>query len=292
MFTIGHALALLGAALAAGLAGIGSARGVGLAGEAASGVVSEDPNKFGSCLVLQALPGTQGVYGLLIAFMIIMNTGLLGGAPKDMSLWQGLSFVAASLPIAFGGAAIMHALLTMVFGMEFEEATIAAAVLLVAAAPSGLSAIPWTYLAAYGHAGLLTRVMLGVTAAYLPFLFLAVAAAGLEGVAFARLAAEAAIFLLLFFLAWRVTRVTIAVSRLAVIVACALATAAVAATCLAFLGGLGGTLVAVAAGGITYVATLRLCRVFTDDDIRRMVEMTGLRPSHPLSRVAMLIAVR
>lgn len=103
MFTIGHALALLGAALAASLAGIGSARGVGLAGEAASGVVSEDPNKFGSCLVLQALPGTQGVYGLLIAFMIINNTGLLGGAPKDLSLWQGLSFVAASLPIAFGG---------------------------------------------------------------------------------------------------------------------------------------------------------------------------------------------
>ncbi len=196
------------------------------------------------------------------------------------------------LPIAFGGAAIMHALLTLVFGMEFEEATIAAAALLVAAAPSGLSAIPWTYLAAYGHAGLLTRVMLGVTAAYLPVLFLAVAAAGLEGVAFARLAAEAAIFLLLFFLAWRVTRATIAVSRLAAIVACALATAAIAATCLAFLGGLSGTLVAVAAGGITYVATLRLCRVFTDDDIRRMVEMTGLRPSHPLSRVAMLIAVR
>lgn len=103
MFTIGHALALLGAALAAGLAGIGSAKGVGLAGEAAAGVVSEDPNKFGSCLVLQALPGTQGVYGLLIAFMIVMNTGLLGGDPKVLSLWQGLSFVAASLPIAFGG---------------------------------------------------------------------------------------------------------------------------------------------------------------------------------------------
>ena len=103
MFTIGHFLALVGAVLAAGLAGIGSARGVGMAGEAASGVISEDPNKFGSCLVLQALPGTQGVYGLLIAFLVILNTGILAGAPKDVSLWQGLSLLVGCLPAAFGG---------------------------------------------------------------------------------------------------------------------------------------------------------------------------------------------
>ena len=49
----GEFLALLGAATAA-LAGIGSAMGVGVAGEAAAGVVSEDPNKFGQVLLLQA----------------------------------------------------------------------------------------------------------------------------------------------------------------------------------------------------------------------------------------------
>ena len=64
----GQFYALAGAALAA-LAGIGSAKGIGIAGEAAAGVVSEDPNKFGQVLVLQALPGTQGIYGLLIAFI-------------------------------------------------------------------------------------------------------------------------------------------------------------------------------------------------------------------------------
>ena len=75
----GEFLALGGAALASLLAGIGSAKGVGIAGEAAAGVVSEDPNKFGQVLLLQALPGTQGIYGLLIAFIVMVKVGLLGG---------------------------------------------------------------------------------------------------------------------------------------------------------------------------------------------------------------------
>ena len=54
----GEFLALLGGALAALFAGIGSAKGVGIAGEAAAGGVSEDPNKFGQVRLLQALPGT------------------------------------------------------------------------------------------------------------------------------------------------------------------------------------------------------------------------------------------
>ena len=75
----GEFLALGGAALASLLAGIGSAKGVGIAGEAAAGVVSEDPNKFGQVLLLQALPGTQGIYGLLIAFITLSQIGILGG---------------------------------------------------------------------------------------------------------------------------------------------------------------------------------------------------------------------
>ena len=80
MISLGTALAICGAAIAAALAGVGSAMGVGIAGQAASGVVSEDPDKFGKVLVLQALPGTQGIYGLLIGFVIIMNIGLVSGA--------------------------------------------------------------------------------------------------------------------------------------------------------------------------------------------------------------------
>ena len=96
----GQVLALAGAAIAATLGGIGSALGVGVAGQAAAGVVSEDPNKFGQVLLLQALPGTQGIYGLLIAFIVMVKVGLLGGdGMLDLTVAQGASIFAASLPI-------------------------------------------------------------------------------------------------------------------------------------------------------------------------------------------------
>jgi len=99
----GEFLALAGAAIAA-LAGIGSAIGVGVAGEAAAGVVSEDPNKFGQVLLLQALPGTQGIYGLLIAFLVMVKVGLLGGdGMVELSMIQGAGIFAAAVPIGFVG---------------------------------------------------------------------------------------------------------------------------------------------------------------------------------------------
>ena len=71
--------ALLGAALAVGLACCGSAYGVGVAGQAASGVVTEDPGKFAKVLIMQLLPGTQGIYGLLVAFLVLSKIGIMGG---------------------------------------------------------------------------------------------------------------------------------------------------------------------------------------------------------------------
>lgn len=102
--TLGLALAILGAALAVGLSGTGSAMGVGIAGEACAGVTTEDPKKFGKLILLQVLPGTQGIYGLLAAIIIMMNVGLLGGAGvKDVSLHAGLDLLLASLPVALVG---------------------------------------------------------------------------------------------------------------------------------------------------------------------------------------------
>ncbi len=98
----GTIFAAAGAAMAAVMAGVGSALGVGLAGQASAGVVSEDPDRFGSCLLLQLLPGTQGIYGLLIAFVIASKAGLLSGA-ANLSATAGLSLFLAAIPIAFGG---------------------------------------------------------------------------------------------------------------------------------------------------------------------------------------------
>ena len=101
--TTGVSLAILGAALAALLAGIGSSIGVGIAGRAAAGVVTEDPEKFSKVLILQLLPGTQGIYGLLIAFIALSNIGVLGGSIRQLSTAEGLSFLMACLPMAFVG---------------------------------------------------------------------------------------------------------------------------------------------------------------------------------------------
>ncbi len=99
----GNFLALAGAALAVILAGMGSAKSVGFVGEAAAGLITEDPKKFGQALLLQALPGTQGIYGLLTAFVILNRVGIVGGNYVELTFQQGFLFFAASLPIAIVG---------------------------------------------------------------------------------------------------------------------------------------------------------------------------------------------
>lgn len=100
---LGLTVAILGGALAAILGGIGSAIGVGLAGQASSGVMSEDPEKFGSLLLLVALPGTQGIYGFLSAFLVILKLGLTTGTIVTPATDQGWQILVACLPVAFAG---------------------------------------------------------------------------------------------------------------------------------------------------------------------------------------------
>jgi V/A-type H+-transporting ATPase subunit K len=94
----GLVIALIGAASVALLAGLGSAQGVQMAGKAAAGVTSEKPELFGKLLILQALPGTQGIYGFLIAVLVLIQTGLLSGNPVALTVSQGWGFFAACLP--------------------------------------------------------------------------------------------------------------------------------------------------------------------------------------------------
>ena len=85
------------------MAGAGSAIGVGVAGQAASGVVAQDPDKFAKVLIMQLLPGTQGIYGLLVGFITLSKIGLLGGGAADLSTATGLLILAACLPIGIVG---------------------------------------------------------------------------------------------------------------------------------------------------------------------------------------------
>ena len=103
MENLGIVFALLGVACATLFAGIGSAVGVGMGGRAAAGVMTEKPELFGKVLILQLLPGTQGIYGLLVAFVTLSRIGIIGGGAVDLTLSQGLLYFVACLPIAIVG---------------------------------------------------------------------------------------------------------------------------------------------------------------------------------------------
>ncbi len=99
----GVALAILGAALAAFLAGIGSSVGLGIAGRSATGVLSEKPERYGALTLMVVLPSTQGVYGFVIALMVMVKMKMFGGPVPDISVMQGLQILAACLPVGVAG---------------------------------------------------------------------------------------------------------------------------------------------------------------------------------------------
>jgi V/A-type H+-transporting ATPase subunit K len=100
----GMILALGGAGLAALLAGIGSAIGIGIAGRSATGVLSEKPERYGQMFIMVVLPGTQGFYGFLAAFMVMLKLNFFGGGGlPELSASLGLEAFVSCLPIAFAG---------------------------------------------------------------------------------------------------------------------------------------------------------------------------------------------
>lgn len=94
----GTIFGVLAVALAVFLSGMGSARGVGMAGEAAAALTIQEPEKFGKALVLQLLPGTQGLYGFVIGFFIMQK--VIGGA---LDTQTGFYLLMAALPVGIVG---------------------------------------------------------------------------------------------------------------------------------------------------------------------------------------------
>ena len=99
----GQALAFIGIALAIGLCCIGSAKGTGMVGEAATGVLSETPEHFTKCMILQALPGTQGLYGLAAGFFGLFTLGFFSGSPAQLTVGDGMAILFACVPVMLGG---------------------------------------------------------------------------------------------------------------------------------------------------------------------------------------------
>ena len=99
----GVGLAYLGSALAVALCCVGSAKGTGMTGEAATGVIAETPEQFSKCMILQVLPGTQGLYGIVAWFMVMLKIGVFGGELAPLTIEQGLAMFGACIPIALGG---------------------------------------------------------------------------------------------------------------------------------------------------------------------------------------------
>jgi V/A-type H+-transporting ATPase subunit K len=100
----GMALALTGAGLAAFLPGIGSAVGIHVASKSATAILSEKPERYGQFFIMVVLPGTQGFYGFLAAFMVMLNLKFFeGGVSEKIGLVTGLSILMACLPVAIAG---------------------------------------------------------------------------------------------------------------------------------------------------------------------------------------------
>jgi V/A-type H+-transporting ATPase subunit K len=100
---MGLGFALLGAALAVFLSGFGSAIGLAAAAKAATGVLSEKPERYGTLMLMVVLPSTQGIYGFVVGLFVLMKLNLFGGTLATVEWYQGLQVLAACLPVGFAG---------------------------------------------------------------------------------------------------------------------------------------------------------------------------------------------
>lgn len=148
----GEVIALIGIALSTILAGAGSAIGVSIAGQTGAGVLSEKPELFGRVLILQALPGTQGIYGFLVSILLLTKMGMIGGTPLDLTVAQGWSYFMAAMPIAVVG----------LFSAIYQGKSAASAILMTSKKPnmsaSGMTMVALTE--TYAILALLVSILL------------------------------------------------------------------------------------------------------------------------------------
>lgn len=99
----GQPLAFFGIALAIGLCTTGSAMGLGIVGEAGTGLMTEDPSKFAPILILQVVPSTNGIYGFVFGMLCMVRLNMFGDEMIYLTFQDGALLLFASLPIALTG---------------------------------------------------------------------------------------------------------------------------------------------------------------------------------------------
>jgi V/A-type H+-transporting ATPase subunit K len=99
---LGTALAAIGAGVAIGFAGLGSGLGQGMAAAGSVGAVAEDNDMFARGIIFSALPETQAIYGFLVAILLLVFSGLLGGG-QGLPTEAGIVAIGVGASIGFAG---------------------------------------------------------------------------------------------------------------------------------------------------------------------------------------------
>ena len=97
----GLAFAFFGAAIATFLSCIGSIMGVSMTGQSGAGLLTEKPELAGKVITLMVLPGSQGLYGMVISLLFIFNYDVVITGQVAISASQGMILFAAFMPVAF-----------------------------------------------------------------------------------------------------------------------------------------------------------------------------------------------
>jgi len=96
----GLPLALFGTGLCVGLGCLGAVLGLGIVGEAGTGLMTEDPNKFAQILILQIVPSTNGIYGFVFGMLCMVKLNMFGGEMLALTFEEGLLMFGACMPLA------------------------------------------------------------------------------------------------------------------------------------------------------------------------------------------------
>ena len=107
----GQTLAFIGIFLAIAFCCIGSAKGLGMVGEAGAGLMTEDPGKFPQIMILQVIPTTNCIYGFVAAMLVMVKLNLFGGEIVMLNFGEGALVLVSCLPITVIGylAAVVQA---------------------------------------------------------------------------------------------------------------------------------------------------------------------------------------